>query len=88
MSTATIIMVVFICVGSALGIAGLTVAAYWARRLVKTARAAGISSRAHLQQVVGRAARLAPQVRELQTQQTAVGARRARRAAPPGPHDP
>jgi hypothetical protein len=81
MSTATIIMVVFICVGSALGIAGLTVAAYWARRLVKTARAAGISSRAHLQQVMGRAARLAPRVQELQIKQKAVAEKLSRLSA-------
>jgi type II secretory pathway pseudopilin PulG len=72
MSTATIIMVVLICVGSALGIAGLTVAGYRAWRLMKTARAAGISSRAHLQQVMGRAARLAPRLRSLEAKQKAV----------------
>ena len=76
MSAATIIMVVLICLGSALGMAGLAVAAYWAWRLMKTARAAGISSRAHLQQVAGRAARLAPRMRELETKQKAVAEKR------------
>jgi hypothetical protein len=39
---------------------------------MKTARAAGISSRSHLQQVMGRAARLAPRMRALETKQKAV----------------
>ncbi len=65
-------MVVFICLGSALGIAGLAVAGYWAWRLMKAGRAAGVSSRAHAQQIAGRAARLAPKVRELEAKQKAV----------------
>lgn len=65
-------MVVLICVGCALAIAGLATAAYYFWRLMKTARAAGISSRAHLQQLVGRAARLGPRLRELEVKQRAV----------------
>ena len=72
MSAANIIMVVLICVGSAVGLAGLAVAGYRAWKLIKTARAAGIKSRSHLQQVAGRAARLAPKVRELEAKQRAV----------------
>jgi hypothetical protein len=75
MSTATIIMVVLICSGSALAIAGVVVVAYRAWRLIKTARAAGISSRAHVQQVMGRAARLAPRLRDLEVKQKAVAER-------------
>jgi hypothetical protein len=72
MSSATIIMVVFICVGSAAGLAGLAVAGYRAHRLYMATMVAGISSRAHLQLVMGRAARLEPRVRELQVKQKAV----------------
>jgi hypothetical protein len=72
MSAATIIMVVFVCLGSAAAVAGLAFVAYWALKLRSTARAAGISSRAHLQQVMGRAARLAPRVSALQTKQKTV----------------
>ena len=72
MSTATIIMVVLICVGCATGLSGLGYVGYRAWLLMKTVRAAGISSRAHVQQVMGRAARLAPRVRDLEAKQRAV----------------
>ncbi len=81
MSTATIIMVVLICLGSALGIAGLAVAGYHAWRLMKTARAAGIKSRSHAQQIAGRAARLGPRAAELAAKQKAVAERLERLSA-------
>ncbi len=72
MSTATIIMVVLICLGCALGVSGLAFVGYQAWQLMKTVRAAGISSRAHLQQVMGRGARLAPRLRDLAAKQKVV----------------
>ena len=72
MSTDTLIMVVLICVGCALGLAGLIAAGFQAIVLLRTARRAGVSSRTHLQEVMGRARRLAPRFRELETKQKAV----------------
>jgi len=72
MSTATLIMVVLICVGSAAVLAGLGVAAYRGITLMKSARAAGIKSKAQAQQIAGRVQRLAPRLREIETKQRAV----------------
>lgn len=72
MSTATLIMVVLICVGSTVVLAGLGVAAYWGIKLMKSARAAGIKSKAQAQQIAGRVQRLAPRLREIETKQRAV----------------
>jgi hypothetical protein len=72
MSSPTIIMVALICLGSALGIAGLAFLGYHAFGLMKAAKKAGISSRAQLQEVMGRAQRLGPRLRELETKQRAV----------------
>ena len=72
MSTDTLIMVVLICVGCALGLAGLIAAGFQAIVLLRAARRAGVSSRTRLQEVVGRAQRLAPRFRELETKQKAV----------------
>ena len=65
-------MVVCICVGCALFIAGAAFAGYRMRSLSKTAREAGLSTRTQVQQVVGRAQRLAPRIRELEAKQKAV----------------
>ena len=78
MSTATIIMVVLICLGCGLGIAGLAVLGYQAYKLRKAAREAGVSSRAKMQEVMGRAQRLAPRLRELETKQKAVAEKLSR----------
>ena len=85
MSTATIIMVVLICVGCALGIAGLAVLGYqaWQPASRPPARP-GISSRAQLQEVMGRAQRLAPALRELEAKQRVV----AEKLSTPFGHDP
>jgi hypothetical protein len=72
MSSATLIMVVLICVGSAAVLAGLGVAAYRGIKLMKSARAAGIKSKAQAQQIAGRVQRLGPRIREIETKQRAV----------------
>ena len=72
MSTDTLIMVVLICVGCALGLAGLVSLGIQALVLLKTARTAGVPSRARLQEIVGRAERLAPRFKELDKKQKAV----------------
>jgi len=65
-------MVVLICVGCGLGLAGLIALAYEAVRLIRTARKAGFSSRAHVQEVMGRVQRLAPRFRDLEVKQRAL----------------
>jgi hypothetical protein len=72
MSTDTLIMVVLICVGCAVGLAGLIAVGFHAIVLVRAARQAGVASRTHMQEVMGRARRLAPRFRELETKQKAV----------------
>ena len=72
MSTDTLIMVVLICVGCALGLAGLVAMGFQAVSLLRTARKAGVSSKARLQEIAGRAQRLGPRLRELETKQKAV----------------
>ena len=72
MSTATLIMVVLICVGCCLGLAGLIALAIQAVRLLRTARRAGVSSRATIQEVMGRVQRLAPRFREMDAKQRAL----------------
>jgi len=72
MSAATLTMVVLICAGSAAVLAGLGLTAYRGIKLRKSARAAGIKSRAQAQQIVGRLQRLAPRLREMETKQRAV----------------
>ena len=72
MATDTLIMVVLICVGSALGLTGLGIAGYQAVKLLKSARATGDKSKAKAQQIAGRVERLAPRVRELERQQRAM----------------
>jgi hypothetical protein len=72
MSTATLIMVVLICVGCAAVLAGLGVTAYRGIKLMKSARAAGVKSRTEAQQIVGRVQRLGPRLREMEAEQRAV----------------
>jgi len=57
-------MIIMICVGCALGIAGLIVAAVRASRLVKAAKAAGINSMEDMREVTRRAQELAPRIEE------------------------
>lgn len=72
MATDTIIMVVLICVGSGMAIAGLGVAGYRVRKLVKGVRASQVASKAQVQQITGRVQRLGPRLRELDAKQRAV----------------
>lgn len=74
-------MVVLICVGCALGIAGLAVLGYQALRLFKLVRGAGASSRTQLQEVVGRAQRLGPRLREMEAKQRLVAEKLSRFSA-------
>jgi len=75
MSAATIVMICLICVGCAIGIAGLAITGLHAYRLVKAARRAGISSREDLQAVIRRARELGPRVRQTQERYEAVAER-------------
>jgi hypothetical protein len=57
-------MIIMICVGCVIGIAGLVIAAVRASKLMKAAQAAGINSRADLQEVTRRVQELAPRIEE------------------------
>ena len=57
-------MIIMICVGCALIIAGLVVVAIRARRLQKTAQAAGIGSMGQVREVTRRVQELAPRIEE------------------------
>jgi hypothetical protein len=57
-------MIIMICVGCVLGIAGLVIAAVRAGRLVKAAQAAGIHSKDDVQEVVRRVQELTPRIEE------------------------
>jgi hypothetical protein len=81
MTAETTIMVTLICVGCALGIAGLAVLIYQASRLFRVAHKAGVSSRAQLQEVTGRAQRLGPRLREMEAKQRAVAEKLSRFSA-------
>ncbi len=72
MSTASIIMVVLICLGCALGLAGLCAAAYRGLQLMKSARATGVKTKTQVQQLTGRVQRLEPRFREMAAKQKAV----------------
>jgi hypothetical protein len=78
MSMATIIMTVLICVGCGLVIAALAVALYHGLRLRKSALEAGVSSRAELQEVIGRAQRLGPRLEAMEAKQKVVAERLSR----------
>jgi len=87
MSSATIIMIVMICVGCALAMAGLAFLGYRAFGLMKAAKQAGVSSRTQVQEVMGRAQRLAPRLRELEAKQKAVAEKLASFSATTGKTD-
>lgn len=72
MSPATIIMIVLICLGCALFLAGLIVLAIKAVGLLKAARQAGISSADHVREVMRRSQDIAPKARALATKQQVV----------------
>jgi len=72
MATDTIIMVVLICVGCALVLAGLGYAGYQGWRLVKASREVQGFSKNRVQQIAGRVQRLAPRLRDLEAKQKAV----------------
>ena len=72
MTGATIIMIVLICVGCALLLAGLAVAGIQAYRLTKAARQAGISSKADLEEVKRRMRSVEVRAREVQRRQEVV----------------
>lgn len=72
MATDTIIMVVLICVGCALVLAGLGYAGYHGWRMVKASRQVGDVSKNRVQQITGRAERMAPRLRDLEAKQKAV----------------
>ena len=57
-------MIIMICVGCVVGIAGLVMAAIQAGRLVKAAQAAGISSRNDVQELTRRVQALGPRIEE------------------------
>jgi hypothetical protein len=57
-------MIIMICVGCALGIAGLVALGVRAGRLAKAAKAAGIGSRDDLQEVTRRVQELGPRIEE------------------------
>ena len=71
----TLVMIIMICVGCALIIAGLAFVGYRAFRLFKAARNAGISSMDEVQVVIARAQRLAPKVEQLADRQKVVAER-------------
>lgn len=75
MATDTLIMVVLICVGVALGLAGLVYAAVAGGRLVKAARKAGIHSMDEVRIVLRKVESLGPQLREIEKQQQVVAER-------------
>lgn len=81
MATDTTIMVILICVGCALGLAGLAVLVYHGFRLHRLARQVGVSSRAQLQEVMGRAQRLGPRLQEMETRQRVVAEKLSRFSA-------
>ncbi len=81
MSGETTIMVTLICVGCALGIGGLAALIYQTFRLFKVAHKAGAPSRAQLQEVMGRAQRLGPRLREMEAQQRVVAEKLSRFSA-------
>ena len=81
MTAETTIMVTLICVGCALAIGALAVLIYHGFRLFKLARRAGVSSRAQLQEVMGRAQRLGPSLREMEARQRIVAEKLSRFSA-------
>lgn len=72
MTVATIIMIVLICVGCALLIAGLMAVGLPAYRLSKAARKAGIASKADVEEVRRRIRAVEIRAREVQKRQEVV----------------
>jgi len=75
MSPATIVMICLICVGCAIGIAGLVVAAIHGLRLRKAAKKAGFSLREDVQQLMKRIEALGPRVEETKQRYEVVAER-------------
>lgn len=75
MAPDTIIMVVLICVGVALMLAGLIYTAVAGVRLVKAAKKAGINSMDEVRIVIRKVEGLAPRVREITEKQHIVAER-------------
>ena len=75
MALDTLIMVILICVGVALGLAGVVYAAIAGGRLVKAARKAGIASMDDVRIVLRKAEALGPRLREMQKKQKIVAER-------------
>ncbi len=75
MALDTTIMVVLICVGCALGIAGLVFAGLGARTLIIAARKAGVDSAQELAVVMRKIQDLPGRLRELQRKQAVVAER-------------
>jgi hypothetical protein len=75
MAPDTIIMICLICVGCALGIAGLAIAGHHGRILMKAAQKSGFKSRADVQDVIRRAQELGPRIQETQQRLEAVAKR-------------
>jgi predicted nucleic acid-binding Zn-ribbon protein len=75
MAVDTLIMVVLICVGCALLIAGLVALAISAFGTIKAARKVGINSKADVQEVVQRIRALESKVREMREKQAVVAER-------------
>ncbi len=72
MTLAMIIMIVLICAGCALTIAGLVIVGYQFVLLNRAARKAGITTKAEVQEITRRTRDLAPRLRELRKKREAV----------------
>jgi hypothetical protein len=70
-----LVMIIMICVGCALIVAGLVVLGYRAARLARTARDAGLSSMDQVQAVMRRGQDLVPRLQELEIGQRVVAER-------------
>lgn len=81
MTAATTIMIVLICVGCALLIAGLVVAGLQIYRLSRAARKAGLASKNDVQEVTRRVREIEVRVREVQKKQEVVAERLKRLSA-------
>ncbi|MCE5254998.1 MAG: hypothetical protein LLG45_12480 [Actinomycetia bacterium] len=75
MTVATIIMIVLICLGCALAIAGLAVAGHYGYRTYKAGRALRIASRNARDEITSLMRGVEDQMRELETKQEIVAER-------------
>lgn len=71
----TLVMIIMICVGCALILAGLAVLGYRAIKLARAVRAAGLSSTDQVHAVMRRGQELAPRMERLATKQKVVAER-------------